>query len=914
MSDYKVKFTAEDNLTGTLNKVSKELQTVGNSGSKLDNIAERFDRLQNSTAPLRRRLRELQNLMSQMNLDGLNDTDIFTQMAAKAGEYQDAIGDAAQATRLLSSDTANLDAGIEAIQGLAGAASIATGVMGLLGTKNENVEQAILKVQGAIGVLNGVQAIANTLNKDSILMLKLKQIVTNANTVSTTGNTIATGANTVATGANTLAVRAWNIAKAIGKALLGDFTGLLIVGAGALATYAIATSDSTDAEEDHQKQLKKSKDAVDVYTNTLQSSFANLMTSYSQLKSQWQSLSSEHQKSQWITDNRNKLEDLGISVDGVNSVENAFTKNTNAVVQGFVARAKAAAYLAKLTENYKKQIELIDQINTAKADPSKRKAVGGQEITDENDKNSKLGYVDRDGKWRYKDTIVKTNAKLLQQERQLRDLQVEEKKNIKGIIEANKSIPTVKSSSVKTNTNKGGNIKHNKTTHKPIKTEKIDKKEPTFNAEANTLQQMQDNVSVLENKLKGLNINSTQFKEVSKEIESWKDKIVDVNKEFEKNSVADLRNQLKTIEESLSNENLTLEARIKLVNKANDLQKQIDNLDVETKIKANISFNDDVKSILEKKIPSIGLKFNFDQKSGKDAIRSQFEDLVNQYDNLAQKIQDGKKNKLIDESSIIEAENQLKNLEGTIDGVGEKVRNSMKFDAIMESLSGMADISNFFDNIGNSFEHAENSLQYFSAALNAVIGIMQTYQTIQSVINTLSTIFGATQATTAAGVAAVTTAEATKATADSASITTATSATVALKAQEAAYLDLAAAAYFAAHAAIPFAGLGIASGMVSGMMAAMAAQTAASHALAAFAEGGIVGGNSFVGDKNIVRVNSGEMILNGKQQRNLFNLLDEGGAVGGGSMQTVSFKLRGADIYGSLKNYKGIKGKVNKNI
>ena len=238
----------------------------------------------------------------------------------------------------------------------------------------------------------------------------------------------------------------------------------------------------------------------------------------------------------------------------------------------------------------------------------------------------------------------------------------------------------------------------------------------------------------------------------------------------------------------------------------------------------------------------------------------------------------------------------------------------MKFDAIMESLSGMADISNFFDNIGNSFEHAENSLQYFSAALNAVIGIMQTYQTIQSVINTLSTIFGATQATTAAGVAAVTTAEATKATADSASITTATSATVALKAQEAAYLDLAAAAYFAAHAAIPFAGLGIASGMVSGMMAAMAAQTAASHALAAFAEGGIVGGNSFVGDKNIVRVNSGEMILNGKQQRNLFNLLDEGGAAGGGSMQTVSFKLRGADIYGSLKNYKGIKGKVNKNI
>ncbi|WP_331934765.1 hypothetical protein [Prevotella sp.] len=47
-----------------------------------------------------------------MNLDGLNNTEIFTKMAAKAGEYKDAIGDATQATRLLSSDTADLDAGI----------------------------------------------------------------------------------------------------------------------------------------------------------------------------------------------------------------------------------------------------------------------------------------------------------------------------------------------------------------------------------------------------------------------------------------------------------------------------------------------------------------------------------------------------------------------------------------------------------------------------------------------------------------------------------------------------------------------------------------------------------------------------------------------------------------------------------
>jgi hypothetical protein len=36
-------------------------------------------------------------------------------------------------------------------------------------------------------------------------------------------------------------------------------------------------------------------------------------------------------------------------------------------------------------------------------------------------------------------------------------------------------------------------------------------------------------------------------------------------------------------------------------------------------------------------------------------------------------------------------------------------------------------------------------------------------------------------------------------------------------------------------------------------------------AMAAFETGGIIGGNSYHGDKLVARVNSGEMILNGRQ-------------------------------------------------
>ena len=51
----------------------------------------------------------------------------------------------------------------------------------------------------------------------------------------------------------------------------------------------------------------------------------------------------------------------------------------------------------------------------------------------------------------------------------------------------------------------------------------------------------------------------------------------------------------------------------------------------------------------------------------------------------------------------------------------------------------------------------------------------------------------------------------------------------------------------------------------------------------------------------IARVNSGEMILNGTQQRNLFNLLDgKGGSIG--SSASVEFKISGKDLVGTLNN------------
>lgn len=67
-----------------------------------------------------------------------------------------------------------------------------------------------------------------------------------------------------------------------------------------------------------------------------------------------------------------------------------------------------------------------------------------------------------------------------------------------------------------------------------------------------------------------------------------------------------------------------------------------------------------------------------------------------------------------------------------------------------------------------------------------------------------------------------------------------------------------------------------------------------------FSSGGIVGGTSYKGDKLVGAVNSREMILNGFQQKQLMEMINSGSA----GTQSLSYVIRGEDIYVTLNNYK----------
>ena len=592
--DYVVNITGRDNLSATLKGVKQQLQDTTSSASGLDKIEQRFERIQNSTAPLKRKLRELQGIMDKMNLDGLANTDVFTRMAAEAASYKDAIGDTAQAVRLLSSDTATLDAGIEAFQGLAGAASIATGVMGMLGSENEDVQKAILKVQSAIGILNGVQAIANTLNKDSILMLKLKQFWESANAETTVVATTATTANTVVTNANRIATQAWNTVKAISKALLGDFTGLILVGAGALATYAMFTDDSTEADKKNADALKDQKSEAESLADTLSkklgSETANLTGKYLALRDGWKNCRNEHEKNEFITNNATAFKSLGLNITDVSSAENAFVANTNSVVQALNARAEAAAYAAIQQELYEKAIRQEASVKQQK-----------QKVTT-NTRNINNQRARAVGNTKYHDTNNYTTAGIQAQEAEARETRKQaEEMGRKSAEAARKATQLSKKSGAfgSVNTQKTGRktTGTNRTTrtNRTTGTTNNTKEQPVFKEDAVTIEDMTNNVNILTSKLNKLDINTAEFEEVSKQLEGWKDKLSavdeklkkkeEVKPKFQKGSIADYQDQIAAINEQLQNQNLSMDVRLNLLTDKENLENQAQELINPLKVK-----------------------------------------------------------------------------------------------------------------------------------------------------------------------------------------------------------------------------------------------------------------------------------------------------------------------------------------
>lgn len=139
-----------------------------------------------SNKRLAMQLRELQDAMAKMRLEGKQDTEEYREMAEKAALLSDTIADLHTQTKILSNDDANLQGFMSGISGLSGMFTAATGAVSLFASENENLAKIQARVQSVMAVTMGLQQVFNTLNKDSafrlVTVVKMKNLLTAANT------------------------------------------------------------------------------------------------------------------------------------------------------------------------------------------------------------------------------------------------------------------------------------------------------------------------------------------------------------------------------------------------------------------------------------------------------------------------------------------------------------------------------------------------------------------------------------------------------------------------------------------------------------------------------------------------------------------------------------------------------------
>lgn len=176
-----------------------------------------LDQVTGKTQTLKQELKQIQADMASGKLTGKE----FEIAAARAGTLKDKISDAGARVKALSSDTQKLDAALSLGSGIAGGFAVAQGAMGAFGAESENAQKAIMKVQSSLAILNGVQAVAKTFNKDSALMIQVQTRLYPLLTAAQTAFTTATAATTAGM-------------KLLKIALIGTGIGALIVGIGLL--------------------------------------------------------------------------------------------------------------------------------------------------------------------------------------------------------------------------------------------------------------------------------------------------------------------------------------------------------------------------------------------------------------------------------------------------------------------------------------------------------------------------------------------------------------------------------------------------------------------------------------------------------------------------------------------------------
>ena len=879
------------------------------------------------------------------------------ELTAKASMFKDAMLDVQQSITESASDTANWDAFQQLVDVSTSALQSFTGVAGLSEDSVEELTRTIAAMQTIGAASNTVIKIGNALQKQSALMLGVLRTQELAAATAIKLKTAAEVKGKAATVAATAAQKALNtVAKANPYVLLAS--AVIALGT-ALFAFAKKSNEATKAEKARKEAAEEAAESIKDARSKEAKSVGEVTAKYRILQIEYSKLD-QNDKITWIKDNATAFDNLGLKINNVNDADQVFVTQSAKVIAALQARAKAEA----LEEKYKEEVIKAEE---KKAEVVRKTAKEGDRFFTADGKVpeplKEAGLTEKELKYEwgggqsgagtyiltpeatkklqeYYDTQYDVAVKAADESTSYWENRMVEAANeaakaakeIEGLITKptnGNSVSTKSSSSSKTSDNddifdSGSLIAAQKTvTDLQDKLNRMSPDDKAFDKVKADLKAAEKIVEDIKKKMSDPDAAKTlveQYDEASKKIndivkeynigiideETAKKQIEAINAELQKLGLKPIEIKVKNgkwdgvFDIDIDTKNL-IEQYDDAVKKINDIVKSY-NIGIidEEKAKAQIeAINAELKKLGLKPIDiKLNPKGKWDGAFDKDNDTKTAVDSVVQAYSL----------KLIDKDYAKEAIDAINverinanlppiHLNLDVEGVKEGISQAMQmFDAVSSLgnvVSSINSVYESFKNLSDAMDEAENGWERFMVGFEAGMQIMSVFTTVLGTINTLMTTFQTIQEL-------VTAAKIKDAAASS--VQTAADEAAAAATMTKAGANMAETATGAGKAVswLPIVGPILAIAAIGAIMGVMLGVMSKSK----FANGGIVSNASKIGDFNIARVNGGEMILNNRQQANLFNMLDHNRIdKTSTSPQNVSFRIQGDTLVGVIDNY-----------
>lgn len=154
----------------------------------------------------------------------------------------------------------------------------------------------------------------------------------------------------------------WQTALTTGIMLLVMYGDEIVDWVKGLFTAKDALENTRKAQEEFNAYISKLNED---WRNSVATTAGENIAAYQRLVREYNALGDNmNAKKKFITDNQDAFHELGFSVNGVTDAENLFVRNTDAVVNALVARAKAAAYEQEITDATQRYIKQTEYNNS----------------------------------------------------------------------------------------------------------------------------------------------------------------------------------------------------------------------------------------------------------------------------------------------------------------------------------------------------------------------------------------------------------------------------------------------------------------------------------------------------------------------------------------------------------------------